>query len=136
MYEAQYVARIEKIKIIGSTFMAACGLISGRKNSQDYDAATEQNTTEPFSKERLKETWSLDRPNSSIVSITFHSGLKTENYNCDVNADFIKLMTSSWYLIGLGLENKSLQIELLRSETSSSHHIMTISSSIAHNIKS
>ena len=38
--------------------------------------------------------------------------------------------------LGLGLENKSLQIELLRSETSSSHHIMTISSSIAHNIKS
>ena len=98
MYEAQYVARIEKIKIIGSTFMAACGLISGRKNSQDYDAATEQNTTEPFSKERLKETLSLNRSNSSIVSITFHSGLKTENYNCDVNADFIKLMTSSWYL--------------------------------------
>ena len=40
------------------------------------------------------------------------------------------------WTLGLGLENKSPQIELLRSETSSSHHIMTISSSIAHNIKS
>ena len=87
MYEAQF-DRIEKIKIIGSTFMAACGLISGRKNSQDYDAATEQNTTEPFSKERLKETLSPESPNNS------HSGLKAENDKCDVNVDFIKLMTS------------------------------------------
>ena len=87
MYEAQF-DRIEKIKIIGSTFMAACGLISGRKNSQDYDAATEQNTTEPFSKERLKETLSPESPNNS------HSGLKAENDECDVNVDFIKLMTS------------------------------------------
>ena len=38
--------------------------------------------------------------------------------------------------LGLGLENKSPQIELLRSEPSSSHHIVTIYSSIAHKIKS
>ena len=48
MYEVQFM-RIEKIKIVGSTFMAACGLISGRKGSQDYEGQTE-----PFSKERLK----------------------------------------------------------------------------------
>ena len=48
MFEAQFIARIEKIKIIGSTFMAACGLMQGRKGSQDYEGQTE-----PFSKERL-----------------------------------------------------------------------------------
>ena len=31
MYEAQF-NRIEKIKIIQSTFMAACGLLSGKYN--------------------------------------------------------------------------------------------------------
>jgi len=41
MYEPQF-NRIEKIKIIGSTFMAACGLLSGRKNSQDFDGDSEQ----------------------------------------------------------------------------------------------
>ena len=30
-------AGIEKIKIIGSTFMAACGLISGRKGSLESE---------------------------------------------------------------------------------------------------
>jgi len=35
MYEAQF-NRIEKIKIIQSTFMAACGLLSGRKLSLEY----------------------------------------------------------------------------------------------------
>merc|ERR1719450_1533607 len=44
MYEVQF-DRIEKIKIIGSTFMAACGLISGRKNSIDYE-----NEEEAFTK--------------------------------------------------------------------------------------
>ena len=47
MYETQFINRIEKIKIIGSTFMAASGLISGRKNSQDLEGDT---STEPFSK--------------------------------------------------------------------------------------
>ena len=47
MYETQFINRIEKIKIIGSTFMAASGLISGRKNSQDLDGDT---STEPFSR--------------------------------------------------------------------------------------
>lgn len=47
MYVAQFET-IEKIKIIGSTFMAACGLKSGRKNSQDLDG-----DTEPISKETL-----------------------------------------------------------------------------------
>ena len=74
MYEAQF-DRIEKIKIIGSTFMAACGLISGRKNSQDYDAATEQNTTEPFSKERLKETLRLLTWTGQIIGLGFVSGV-------------------------------------------------------------
>ena len=46
MFEPQFT-QIEKIKIIGSTFMAACGLRSGQ-NSQDLDGETE-----PFSKERL-----------------------------------------------------------------------------------
>ena len=53
MYEAQF-GRIEKIKIVGSTFMAACGLISGRKGSQDYEGQTE-----PFSKERLNGNLSV-----------------------------------------------------------------------------
>ena len=44
--------------------------------------------------------------------------------------------TKTEWLLGLGLENKSPQIELLRSEPSSSHHIVTIYSSIAHKIKS
>ena len=44
MYEVQF-DRIEKIKIVGSTFMAACGLISGRKSSIDYE-----NEEEAFSK--------------------------------------------------------------------------------------
>ena len=44
--------------------------------------------------------------------------------------------TSPQSILGLGLENKSPQIELLRSEPSSSHHIVTIYSSIAHKIKS
>ena len=44
MYEVQF-DRIEKIKIIGSTFMAACGLISGRKSSIDYE-----NEEEAFTK--------------------------------------------------------------------------------------
>ena len=48
MYEPAF-NRIEKIKIVGSTFMAACGLISGRKGSQDYEGQIES-----FSKERLK----------------------------------------------------------------------------------
>ena len=43
---------------------------------------------------------------------------------------------ATWWVLGLGLENKSPQIELLRSEPSSSHHIVTIYSSIAHKIKS
>ena len=47
MYETQFTNRIEKIKIIGSTFMAASGLISGRKNSQDLEGDT---STEPFSR--------------------------------------------------------------------------------------
>ena len=47
MYDVQF-NDIEKIKIIGSTFMAACGLISGRKNSFDFNGESE-----PFSKERL-----------------------------------------------------------------------------------
>ena len=47
--------RIEKIKIVGSTFMAACGLISGRKGSQDYEGQT----LEPFSKERLNGNLSV-----------------------------------------------------------------------------
>ena len=44
MYEEQF-DRIEKIKIIGSTFMAACGLISGRESSIDYE-----NEEEAFTK--------------------------------------------------------------------------------------
>ena len=44
MYEVQF-DRIEKIKIVGSTFMAACGLISGRKSSIDYE-----NEEEAFTK--------------------------------------------------------------------------------------
>ena len=47
MFEAQFTDRIEKIKIIGSTFMAASGLISGRKNSQGLDG---DSSFEPFSK--------------------------------------------------------------------------------------
>ena len=47
MYESPFNNRIEKIKIIGSTFMAASGLISGRKNSQDMDG---DGSREPFSK--------------------------------------------------------------------------------------
>lgn len=54
MYDAQFV-RIEKIKIVGSTFMAACGLISGRKGSQDYEGQSH----EPFSKERLNGNLSV-----------------------------------------------------------------------------
>ena len=49
MYGHQF-DRIEKIKIIGSTFMAACGLLSGRKNSQDFDG-----DSEPFSKEGFRK---------------------------------------------------------------------------------
>ena len=45
-------------------------------------------------------------------------------------------LNTGQYAVGLGLENKSPQIELLRSEPSSSHHIVTIYSSIAHKIKS
>ena len=37
--------------------------------------------------------------------------------------------------LGLGLENESPQIELLQSEPSSSHHIMTIYSSTPHRMK-
>jgi len=44
MYEVQF-DRIEKIKIIGSTFMAACGLISGRKSSLEFE-----NDEEAFTK--------------------------------------------------------------------------------------
>ena len=44
MYE-EHFDRIEKIKIIGSTFMAACGLISGRESSIDYE-----NEEEAFTK--------------------------------------------------------------------------------------
>ena len=40
MYEPQF-NRIEKIKIIQSTFMAACGLFSGRKLSLEYDTGEE-----------------------------------------------------------------------------------------------
>ena len=47
MFEPQFTERIEKIKIIGSTFMAASGLISGRKNSQGFDGDT---SSEPFSR--------------------------------------------------------------------------------------
>ena len=47
-------------------------------------------------------------------------------------------MTTSWqgwWTLGLELENESPQIELLQSEPSSSHNIMTFYSSIGHRMK-
>ena len=61
---------------------------------------------------------------------------------CHVAGDRVTIVNSILLIdgarcpLGLGLENKSPQIELLRSEPSSSHHIVTIYSSIAHKIKS
>ena len=44
-------------------------------------------------------------------------------------------IVSSYYSLGLGLENESPQIELFQSEPSSSHNIMTFYSSIGHRMK-
>ena len=47
LFEDEF-SRIEKIKVISSTYMAACGLQSGRKNSLEFSPSSGSNGIDPI----------------------------------------------------------------------------------------
>ncbi|XP_035736454.1 adenylate cyclase type 2-like isoform X3 [Vespa mandarinia] len=71
LFEPYYVCRIEKIKIAGTTYMAACGLESNRRDSMhslESDESSSDNVVKVMAEFAAQMMVVLDRINSESVS--------------------------------------------------------------------